>query len=78
MFRQKEQRPYGPRPDDSFFPSPKQVGFIRHAERLSESFRVMGIKSLGITETVIPLAAAASWQRAAAGSMETEVATDSY
>ncbi|MDR4025748.1 MAG: hypothetical protein ACLS73_06060 [Bilophila wadsworthia] len=38
----------------------------------------MGIKSLGITETVIPLAAAASWQRAAAGSMETEVATDSY
>ena len=26
----------------------------------------MGIKSLGITETVIPLAAAASWQRAAA------------
>ena len=30
----------------------------------------MGIKSLGITETVIPLAAAASWQRAAAGSME--------
>ncbi len=28
----------------------------------------MGIKSLGITETVIPLAAAASWQRAASGS----------
>lgn len=38
----------------------------------------MGIKSLGITETVIPLVAAASWQRAAVGSMETEVATDSY
>lgn len=38
----------------------------------------MDIKSLGITETVIPLAAAASWQRAAAGSMETEVATDSF
>ena len=38
----------------------------------------MDIKSLGITETVIPLAAAASWQRTAAGSMETEVAIEAF
>ena len=38
----------------------------------------MGMNSLGITYTVIALAGSASWQRAAAGSMETEVATDSF